>query len=265
MASSPSDWFKSLPPVTKAYGTILVITGVGAYIGQLDPSLLYLNRYLVFKKFQIWRLVTTFCFTAPVSLTLFYDLLMLAWHSVSLEKNTFENRTVDFVYMLLFGMACMLGVGLLVPSLGLYFLSVPLIFMLIYVWARENADANINFMGLFQYKGFYLPWMMLGLSLVFGGRSPVSGLLGILVGHIYYFSTVLYPLAGGRNFLQTPLWVHKLVDKWGVNQVHRQRQFFSPGIAAPRARPGMPAGSQSSDVPPRSSAFSGRSYRLNRD
>ncbi|KAH7853441.1 hypothetical protein Vadar_002440 [Vaccinium darrowii] len=49
-------------------------------------------------------------------------------------------------------------------------------------------------------QGFYLPWYMLGVDLILG-NSLMGNLLGIAVGHLYYFLTVLYPLAGGRfNF-----------------------------------------------------------------
>lgn len=44
---------------------------------------------------------------------------------------------------------------------------------------------------------------MLCLDVIFG--SPIApDLLGIIAGHLYYFLTVLHPLAGGRNILKTP-------------------------------------------------------------
>lgn len=54
---------------------------------------------------------------------------------------------------------------------------------------------------------------MLALDVIFG--SPLlPNFLGIIAGHLYYFLTVLHPLAGGRNILATPRWVHKLVAFW---------------------------------------------------
>lgn len=56
-------------------------------------------------------------------------------------------------------------------------------------------------------QGFYLPWAYLALDLLFG--NPLKpDLLGIAAGHLYYFLTVLHPLAGGRYILKTPLWVY---------------------------------------------------------
>lgn len=48
---------------------------------------------------------------------------------------------------------------------------------------------------------------MLGLDVIFG--SPIMpDLTGIIAGHLYYFLTVLHPLATGKNFLKTPIWVY---------------------------------------------------------
>jgi len=48
---------------------------------------------------------------------------------------------------------------------------------------------------------------MLALDVIFG--SPlIPDLLGIIAGHLYYFFTVLHPLAGGKNILKTPMWVY---------------------------------------------------------
>lgn len=48
---------------------------------------------------------------------------------------------------------------------------------------------------------------MLALDVIFG--SPIlPDLLGIVAGHLYYFLTVLHPLATGKNMLKTPIWVY---------------------------------------------------------
>lgn len=49
--------------------------------------------------------------------------------------------------------------------------------------------------------------MTLALDVIFG--SPIMpDLLGIIAGHLFYFLTVLHPLAGGKNILKTPMWVY---------------------------------------------------------
>lgn len=54
-----------------------------------------------------------------------------------------------------------------------------------------------------------MPWALLAVNTMFGHPFLVD-LLGIVVGHIYYFLTVLHPQATGHNYLKTPRWVYPL-------------------------------------------------------
>jgi Derlin-2/3 len=56
-------------------------------------------------------------------------------------------------------------------------------------------------------QGLYLPWAMLPLDLLFG-NPLMPDILGIVAGHLYYFLTVLHPLAGGRYVFRTPYLVY---------------------------------------------------------
>lgn len=52
-------------------------------------------------------------------------------------------------------------------------------------------------------KGLYLPWALIALTILTGG-SPVNDLIGIAVGHLYYFLVDVLPLSQGIAALQTP-------------------------------------------------------------
>lgn len=240
--SSPADYYKSLPPVSKAYGTVCFLTTLGYQLGLVNVYLLLMDYEKAFYKFQVWRLFTNFLFLGPFSINFGIRLLMIARYGVQLEQGAFQGRTADFLWMILFSMFTLLGIGLLIPPLRLPLMGPSLVFMLLYLWSREYASARVNIMGLFTVQGFYLPWVMLLLNVVFG--SPLlTDLMGIVVGHVYYFLTVLHPRSGGRNFLKTPLWVHKLASRL-VTIVPQA------GVQAPP----QPAS--------RGTAFTGRSYRL---
>ncbi|XP_008654204.1 derlin-1.1 isoform X1 [Zea mays] len=198
--SSPAEYYKSLPPISKAYGTLCFFTTVLVQLQILHPLFLYLDYPLVFKKFEIWRLLTSFFFLAPFSMKFGIRLLMIARYGVMLEKGAFDKRTADFLWMMIFGAISLLS--------------------------------------------FYLPWAMLLLDVIFGS-SLMPGLLGIMVGHLYYFFAVLHPLATGKSYLKTPKWVHKIVARFRIGM-----QANSP------VRP--PANGNSG-----SGVFRGRSYRLN--
>ncbi|CAN7081953.1 unnamed protein product, partial [Brassica oleracea var. botrytis] len=130
-----------------------------------------------------------------------------------------------------------------------------LVFMLLYLWSREFPNANISLYGLVNLKllhmAFYLPWSMLALDL-----------LGIIAGHLYYFLTVLHPLATGKNYLKTPKWVNKLVARWRTGAPVAARE--ASGVGAAVGGEGGDRAYSSARAPPESSntAFRGRSYRL---
>ncbi|CAL5096735.1 unnamed protein product [Urochloa decumbens] len=171
-----------------------------------------------------------------------FILVYRARYGVQLEKGAFEKRTADFLWMMMFGAISLLVVSA-IPLFEFAFLGIPMVSMLLYVWSREYPNSQINMYGLVQLRSFYLPWAMLGLDVIFG--SPLlPGLLGIMVGHLYYFLSVLHPLATGKNYLKTPKWVHSIVARFRIGA-----QANSP-VRPPAANAGT-------------GAFRGRSYRLN--
>lgn len=49
--------------------------------------------------------------------------------------------------------------------------------MLVYVWSRRNPYVRMNFFGLLNFQAPFLPWLLLGFSLLLG-NSIVVDLLG---------------------------------------------------------------------------------------
>ncbi|KAJ7567449.1 hypothetical protein O6H91_02G147900 [Diphasiastrum complanatum] len=171
-------------------------------------------------------------------------LSLRARYGVQLEKNAFDMRTADFLWMLILSILTMLGLAFLIPVFQFAFMGPTLVFMLLYLWSREFSNSKVNISGLVTLQAFYLPWAMLLLNTMFGS-PPLPDLMGIAVGHLYYFVAVLHPGSRTSSLFKPPLWVHKLVAKW--NKAGPQRH--SP------VQPAQQSGR----------AFSGRSYRLNQD
>lgn len=97
---------------------------------------------------------------------------------------------------------------------GFTFLGQAFTIMLVYVWARRNPLVRMNFFGLLTFQAPYLPWVLLGFSLLLGNSVSVD-LLGMAVGHIYYFLEDVFPnQPGGKRLLKTPtlLQVMKLIS-----------------------------------------------------
>jgi hypothetical protein len=93
------------------------------------------------------------------------------------------------------------------PFVAMPFLGSPLAFTLVYIWSRRNPSIPLNFLGLFVFTAPYLPWVLLGFTLLLNSHFPTGDLMGIAVGHIYYFFEDVWPkelASGGRRYLQTP-------------------------------------------------------------
>jgi len=60
---------------------------------------------------------------------------------------------------------------------GLVFLGQAFTIMLVYVWSRRNPYVRMNFFGLFSFQAPYLPWVLLGFSLLLG-NSVIVDLMG---------------------------------------------------------------------------------------
>ncbi len=80
---------------------------------------------------------------------------------------------------------------------SLVFLGQAFTIMLVYVWSRRNPYVRMNFFGLLNFQAPFLPWVLMGFSLLLG-NSIIVDLLGIAVGHIYFFL--------GRYISQSAWW-----------------------------------------------------------
>ncbi|XP_010845405.1 PREDICTED: derlin-3 isoform X2 [Bison bison bison] len=177
--------FLQVPAVTRTYTAACVLT-TAAVLELLSPFQLYFNPHLVFRKFQ----------------PRFRYCRML-------EEGSFRGRTADFVFMFLFGGVLMTLLGLLG---SLFFLGQALTAMLVYVWSRRSPGVRVNFFGLLTFQAPFLPWALMGFSMLLG-NSILVDLLGIAVGHVYYFLEDVFPnQPGGKRLLLTPSFLKLLLD-----------------------------------------------------
>jgi Derlin-2/3 len=140
-----------------------------------------------------------------------FQLLLFTIRSVqygaAYEAAKFGSNIADAITMLGVGMGSIMALDLVLPSIfGAAIHGPSLIFMLIYLWSKQNPNSMVSFFGLIQFQAVYLPFGLLAIEFV-QGASPVTGILGILAGHVYYFLTDVYPRAYGRTLIQTPTWL----------------------------------------------------------
>jgi Derlin-2/3 len=184
------EWWKEMPPVTRSYVSLSVVTTAAVALEVITPL----------KHGHVWRPVTNFFYFGNLNLDFLFHMFFLYRYCKMLEINSFRGRTSDFLYMLLFGSVLLLAIS---PLTSILFLGPSLTFMMVYVWARRNSQQVMNFLGVLSFRAPYLPWVLLLFSFVLGS-SPAMDMLGVFAGHVYYFLADVYPQMSGVRLLATP-------------------------------------------------------------
>ncbi|CEM14003.1 unnamed protein product [Vitrella brassicaformis CCMP3155] len=192
----------SLPPVTKSY--VILSTGLMLLcsLDILSPYSLYLNWNLI-KEGQVWRLVTCFLFFGNFGLHFFWNQYVLVFYCSNLEDVAFRSKSADFLWMLIVTGSLLLGISYFFGST--YFFASSMIDVMTYIWGRRNPNTRMHFL-LFTIRAPYVSWVLLGMSLALGWQLH-DHLMGIIVGHLYYFFEDVYPLmptAKGWRLFRTP-------------------------------------------------------------
>jgi Derlin-2/3 len=185
-------------------------------------------------KFELWRLLTCFCYAGPFDISMLFSIYTLLQFSKQYEAGGPFNTgagggTADYVFCLIFGTIALLitypGVLMIMPTPPVF--TRNLVFYVLYVWSRRNPTANANIWGV-PVPAVYLPFAYLALS-VFMGNAYADMLHGLAIGHLYYYLADVVPQVTGKDILRTPQF---LVDQFGVGEYQAP---VAPAVPRPGA------------------------------
>ncbi|KOS15237.1 hypothetical protein Malapachy_2121 [Malassezia pachydermatis] len=195
----------TLPP----FSTLWLVGGVTLAAleswGIISPYYMFYSPQFVFKRRQYWRLITSFMYFGPLNLNLLFNLFYYVRFAFMLESQTFgSTRRAEYAWLLLCASLATLLIG---SACSIRFLSEPLYWLLMYVWSRKNRHLRVGFFGLIVISAAYLPILELFLGYFNGSFGDGRQVLGLVLGHIYYVATELWPReyeGMGQNWLQPP-------------------------------------------------------------
>ncbi|KAI0031051.1 Der1-like protein [Vararia minispora EC-137] len=198
-------WVTQIPPVTRAWLGLAVLTSVAIQCQLVTPLQLYYSFRSAFVNGQLWRPFTTFFYFGPISLDFIFHMFFFMRYSRMLEESSFANRRADYFWLL---SLCAIILLCLSPAFNLPFLSSPLAYVPIYFWSRRHPSTPISLFGIVTITAPYLPFALICFSWLLSGTwtAAVTDLIGCAVGHIAWFMRDVWTreMIGGPTVLTDP-------------------------------------------------------------
>jgi len=207
--------YKAIPVVSRMIFTIGLVLTILTYLDIVSPYLLVYS-WQHMKKLELWRAVSSFFFWGPATLDVIIHQAFMLKYSVMLEEAC--STSSDFLFMIFVGMVTIFILG---SSLGLTKFSNSLSTYLIYIWSKSNPQVLVQYMGLFSLPAYYIPSIMFIFSFVLERKLPLSDLVGIISGHIFFYLKNV-ATREGRNIMKTPEFLKRLLGE--SQQIRRDGQ-----------------------------------------
>lgn len=220
-------WFWETPVCTRWWTTATLLASALVQCRVVSPFQLFYSYRAVFHRSQVcclhsrrpeipltwssqyWRLVTSFLYFGPISINLLFHIYFLQRYSRLLEESS-GRSPAHFSWLLLYAMVSLIALS---PLVSLPFLGHPLSSTLVYIWSRRNPDTQLSFLGILVFTAPYLPWVLMGFSLIMHGTIPKDEIIGVVIGHIWYFFSDVYPpLHNGSRPLDPPFWWRRIFE-----------------------------------------------------
>ncbi|KII86791.1 hypothetical protein PLICRDRAFT_55690 [Plicaturopsis crispa FD-325 SS-3] len=195
-------WVTQIPPITRAWLALSVLTSLAVQCHIVAPLQLYFSFKSAVINAQPWRALTTFFYFGSISLDFVFHLFFFMRYSRMLEESSFANRKADYFWLLFLSSIMLLFLS---PLFNLPFLSSSLAFVPIYVWSRRHPSTPMSLFGLFTITAPYLPIALIAFSWILNGswKAAAGDLVGCIVGHIGWFARDVWSreMVGGPTFL----------------------------------------------------------------
>ncbi|RNF09351.1 Derlin-2/3 [Trypanosoma rangeli] len=205
MAQSFDNWLSSLGPLTRyALGTVVLLTA-GASLGIIPIQYILLSP-IALTELQLWRLLTAAFFFGGFSFPWLLSVAMFVSYVNYNETYDFKGKSGDLLWMGFFLILANAMGGLL---LGMLITSFALLMSLCWVFCKRHPELRMTLYG-FEFHANTFPWILLVFHLIIG-QSILEDLLGIVVGHLFFFCRDVLPKTHGIDPLCTPAWFQRYV------------------------------------------------------
>lgn len=183
-AHDDMDLIQAMPPVSRALMFGMAATVLPCSLGMLSPYDLALVWPWVLKRWQWWRLVSTFLFSG-VGVQVLYNAVFFYEMSRTIETSVFLNDTAEYLWSLL-------GMSVLILAFNYPLKSVfhfePLSSALTSLYAIHLPNVEISLLGVFRMPGKYVALASLAISLLTGGVPLlIQCFTGVAAGYVWSY------------------------------------------------------------------------------
>lgn len=102
------------------------------------------------------------------------------------------------LYLLKYIVIFLIVVQIFGMFVNLVFLGQAFTIMLVYIWSRRNPNVRMNFFGLLNFQAPFLPWVLMGFSLLLG-NSIIVDLLGKDLWFVRFIHLLTFALTTKRS------------------------------------------------------------------
>jgi len=208
-ATSATDYYNNIPPITRIYVTMIgVCTLLGLLLGEeRAQAVLALDPMRLIYGMEIWRPFTAASFLGKPSTSWLMSAYYLHDYGSSLET---AYGPADYLVFLATQVSLL---TLLSMMLGVPFFTSSVITGMLWVLSRATPQAKARLLVI------SLPYWVLPYGLMVSdclqaqqASAAIPHILGIMVGHFYYFHRFIWPKTGGEEWLRAPDFLVELMD-----------------------------------------------------
>ncbi|TBU13991.1 putative membrane protein [Ordospora colligata] len=195
-----------IPPITRCMILAIGALNLLVCLEVISPYSLYYSP-LFLKKLEVWRVITTFMYFGRPTLDVFMHIIFLYRYSYMLESGCRGISEYFWLIVVISGVLFVISNIYSIPILGASFSAT-----ITYIWTKRNPRAMVQIFGFISFPAFYLPFILPGFTLISRKFVSIDDVLGIFVGHLFYYFKDVYP-RWGRDALRTPCFIKKLFDE----------------------------------------------------
>jgi len=201
------DEIRKIPPVTRFLCGSSLVVSAPVMLEVVSPYTVIFVKELVTRRYEIWRVFTSF-FLGSSGINYIFDLVMLYRNSNQLETTYYAHLSADYAWQLLFSGLAILAMNIPLRSMVH---ARPLLLAITYVSSRlAPPGTQTSFFGLITFPIMYLPFSLIFLDLLTGGRAAAAASIsGAVVGHLWWWGVWDSGLL--RRLGKAPVWMKNLV------------------------------------------------------